>query len=245
MPAKRTDIDIDSLVKMYVDGVSEKKLSNIFKFSRTGIRPILIAAGVDIRGRSDANRLKMSQMTPEQRRANVAAAHAARHAKGEDPASTEKRIISRAIGNQLKTWQVGGMKGVVFEMLRGRGLDPVPQYPVRGYNIDLALPPVAVEIHTAVNHPLADKRNRKRTIYLLNAGWSVLYVWIDPKRSAFTNDGAQEVVTFVDAMRRDEPHPRQYRVIRGNGDLVSTGGGNTDDFTDIVTRGGGLRRAKW
>lgn len=243
MTAKRTDINIDDLIKMYLNGSSEKQLSERFNIARGGIRSRLIAAGITPRGRSEANRIKMSKMTPRQRRDNARAAHVARSIKGDTPETVKIRTERRSISNQFKTWQIGRDDKIVINALKKRGVDPIPQYPIGGYNIDIAIAPVAVEVYRSVNNPLADKRNRKRTINLLNAGWSVVYIWFAKESDQLSKNAIDHVIALFEAMRRKEPAPRQYWVIRSNGEPVSSGGGYLDNFSAIFPHGGSLYKS--
>jgi len=240
MTRKRTDVNIDDLVKLYVEGVSEKQLSDRFKLARTAIRPRLIAAGVHLRNRSDANRIRMAGMTSQQRIDISSAAHIARSIKGDTPETVKIRSERRAISNQFKSWQVSPKESVVIRAIKRRGLNPVAQYPVGSYNIDIAISPVAVEVYRATNNPLSDKRNRKRTTNLLNSGWSVIYIWFTKESDRLSSKAIDHVIALYKAMRRKESAPRQYWVIRSNGQINSSGGGYLDDFSDIFSNSSGL-----
>jgi hypothetical protein len=118
---------------------------------------------------------------------------------------------------------VGRGEGFMEGLLLARGLVPVPQLPVQGYNIDLALVPVAVEIHVATSNPLTDPRRLQRAIDLLEWGWHVFYVWVT--QAHFLGAGAAEkVLAFYQKVQGNHALPCEYRVVRGSGQLVAGGG---------------------
>ena len=65
-------------------------------------------------------------------------------------------------------------------MLQQRGVECKPQFPVGKYNIDIACGSVAVEVHRHSGQPHRRPILRERIEYLINNGWSVMYVWISP-----------------------------------------------------------------
>jgi very-short-patch-repair endonuclease len=134
---------------------------------------------------------------------------------------------------------VGRGEADLAAWLAARGLRVLAQHPVGPYNIDLAVRPVAVEVHFAANNPVADARLRKRTKNLLDWGWDVVYVWVTG-RHPLIEDVADEVVAVVEAAKRQPSARREYRVIRGAGEYVTSGCSDGHDLTIEPS----LRRAK-
>ena len=68
---------------------------------------------------------------------------------------------------------------VLDEMLQAFGHHPVPQKAIGPYNVDLAVGSVAVEVLGGEWHGYKP-RHRERTEQILDAGWSMVFVWDTP-----------------------------------------------------------------
>ena len=73
----RKPLDADTIVSRYLAGESEKAIADSMDVRRDAIRRRLLKAGVTPRGRSEAELLKWSLITDDQRRQQVSAAHLA------------------------------------------------------------------------------------------------------------------------------------------------------------------------
>lgn len=222
MGIKRLDIDTSDLVRRYLAGESEKALSVAFKIARTAIRPRLLSAGVKPRGRSDANRLRLQRATKDQRMKWTEAAHSAWRGMKKTPESLEKAAAARQ--------QQGGcgseLERVLLDLLRDRGLDPIPQQAVGPYSCDLGAYPVAVEVLGGNWHSTGRRheRIRRRTRYLMDRGWSVLMICVDNRRGMpISGQTADYVISYLETVRRNPTHRPEYRVVRSTGKTVSCG----------------------
>ncbi len=212
-----------TIVDLYQSGVSEKAVAERLGIERVVVRCRLLKAGVTPRNRSDAMYLRMSQTSPDERRHLTAAAHAA--ARGRIP--REDEMASQAITRERTQKKVGNGERLFAQWLAGRGHVAILQKAVGRYNLDLAIPPVAVEIHVHPNDPLNRPRTRKRIEYLTDRGWHVLYVWIG-KTHFLTEAAADDAIAFLQRAKGDKAVPGMYRVIRGSGKLVTEGRGDLD-----------------
>lgn len=209
--------NLDNLIKRYIAGESENKLSSEAGINRTTFRRNLLVAGVTPRNQSQSEALKWASMTAEQRKRQVSAAHAA--AKGRKCTVAERIARSKTV--ELRQLHISPVEIELAKRLRDTGLDISTQKSVYMYNVDIAIntPPIAVEIygggfHASGNHAA---RHHKRTKKLLDLGWSVLIVWIDARRYPLSVGCDNYIISFIDELRRN-PSPRgQYRVILGNG----------------------------
>jgi len=222
-----TDIE-DDIVRLYLDGVSENALSKRFGPTRRTIRRILLRAGVKPRGPKESSAVWYASLSPEERMQQGVAARAARRATREARESSRWRALNRAQTNFLTGVMTGQGEAELQDMLQQRSLAPIPQFPCGTYNIDLAVETVAVEVHLSTNMPLTVARLRKRTMDLLQRGWSVLYVWTPRDCSELTNAAADHVIAFLQETEGDPAAPRKYRVIRGTGEFVTEGGLDLD-----------------
>lgn len=224
-------LDVDDLVQRYARGESEKALAETFGVSRDVIRRRLVKAGVEPRNRSDAMFVRMAHASPEERSRLADAAHAAVRGK---PRSTEF-LISRAKGIET----LGAAHGTVSaaeillaSMLRGYWLQVTHQKAIGPYNADLAAGTVAVEVLGGSWH--RSKRHRKRLRYLLDAGWDVIFVWVDGLHYPLGRGAAEYVAAHCEFRSRNPAAPRCYRVIRGDGKFVAEGSADGDDLPDVL-----------
>ena len=218
--SRRLPLDVALLARLYAEGVSENQLSIRFGIDRNGIRRRLLEAGIQPRGRSAAEILKWSQMGPDRRRRQVAAAHAC--TKGRKMPVTAKLRAALTIQRTLSG--MSRYDRALLSMLQERGLDCVPQQAIGPYNCDIAIGPVAVEIFGGQwhwhGHHLA--RTEARFRYLMQAGWHVLAIAVN-KRSPLTSRVADYVVAYVEETRRNPTAKREYRVVWGAGEATISG----------------------
>lgn len=232
------------LVDDYIAGASVAGLAELHGISRGLVTRVLSEAGVDLRDRSGAMRQRLSELTFEQRRELASAAHAARREQG----ATNRELARRAGTAEVQAHLAALGEAELTAMLRDRGLNPLSQRAEGSHNIDLALPPVAVEVHRRTSHPfrLSDDRLTERARQLFGAGWLVLYVWCaqgvrtGPGMVCFTDRCADEVADHVRRARADRSSVPPVRVLRCTGEdahsATATGTGrgrNRPDFFDL------------
>jgi hypothetical protein len=108
--------------------------------------------------------------------------------------------------------------------LHERGIEAVPQLKVwrtdeygRYHAIDLAVWPLAIEVHTSALDPTYDNELVSRAVRLIQQGWIVGYLWLG-KKEDFTDAALEALLEF----RRD-PGQDRYRVYGHDGKLMSHG----------------------
>jgi hypothetical protein len=147
---------------------------------------------------------------------------------------SERYLISRAISHQRELDKVGIGEEELTTLLRERGYNPVPQLAVWKYNIDIAMPPIAVEVERYDSNPLGRTAFRAKLIDLLDMGWFVLVVWIRPRLKELPSIGAVNYTIALSETLDGQPTSvSQYRVIRSCGELVSAGCLDSDELTTI------------
>lgn len=224
-PRRNHVLPVTEIVEAYVRGESECSLSSRYGVSRAVIAKRLDGEGVQRRSHSDAGLMRAAQMTPEQRSAQAAAAHKA--VRGVP--LTDEHLNAQAAGRE-RVGRIGsdGERFLLDQLLQ-RGLEPIPQKAIGRYNVDFALPPVAVEVLGGGWHA-AKQGHARRTPDILDAGWHLLFVWNHEGDSAITERAADYVVAFLDEIRREPPTVGQYRVISGSGQLLSAGSADDGQF---------------
>ena len=226
---KRYTLDSDYLVERYLSGVSEKGLADELGITRGPIRRHLLEAGVQPRGRSEAETLRWTQMTSGQRAAQVAAAHAAVLGTKKSPADLAARAIHK---QQNWTGLITPSEATLRQMLDERGLPTVPQQAIGPYNCDLGAFPVAVEIYGGNWHWYGRHiaRTPERFRYLFNRGWHIIAVHVVASRP-LKAAAADYIVAFHQQASRNPAAPREYRVIRGDAQPLASGCENDDEIS--------------
>ena len=232
--------NLDDLIRRYKGGESLKKLANEAGVSRGGKRSAngkpfgltgaFVAAGVEMRGRSEAELVKWFYMPEEQRLKQVTAAHKAR--RGSKDTETTKR--SRARTRFLRCIASTPAEHVVADALRLLGFSVRQQTPLGKYNLDLTLDEllVAVEIEddwSSGNYPteLFD-----RTKHILDQGWCVVFVVGKVLDAAHVT---QQLLALANALRRDKTLYGQYWVIGSNPQKRPTGSAKLNSLPRITS----------
>ena len=221
-PHKRTDITADDTAALYNSGLSEKAVAKRLGIDRCAVRRRLLKAGVKPRNRSESMFLRMSQTAPEERKRLASAAHDAVRGTSQ----TEEHRLKVAAGVERNCVNVSRTEIIVGEMLTERGFTFTRQKAVGRYNVDIALHevPIAVEVfggnwHASGRHAA---RFRRRTDYILDQGWSVVYIWVS-RQSPLEVGAIEYIVSLAEMLRRGEPVERREQMILGNGESTTIG----------------------
>ena len=220
MTMRKSGFDENDLINQYLSGKSIKKLASDYGFCRQVVYRVLREHGVHIRDRSESMFVRMSQMTPEERKANAMAAHAAKRGVS----NSEDSLYRIA---QHKKKRVGVFEKDFCEKLEEAGITVFPQEPFLRYNLDIGCGDIAVEIHTQKACPL-NKRYVNKIVNCLEGGKSMLYVWISPRNLVVDDLCYQNVVSIVQEFRRNPPARSKYWVVRSTGEIYAAGSLDSD-----------------
>lgn len=225
MPA----LNVADLVSRYTAGESEKQLASALGVSRSAIRSRLVAAGVLIRTRSEAELVKWSRMIGTERNRQVAAAHTARRGQKD---SLEVQM-KRAATWEAKMSHRGPAEIALTDSLAAGGVELTPQKAVGPYNLDLALSgsPVAVEVECGnVFRGRSLPKTMRRLRYIVDAGWRVLIVYTKNRPLTFP-EITHAVWMFQAVVGVSRPAEGEIGVVDGTGRPVSVPG---CDFADFI-----------
>lgn len=221
---RRAPTDDQSIIRAYQAGSSENALARQYGVSRGAIANILADAGVSRRGMSEAGITRNENLTADQRRKQAAAANVA---------SRQRKVpeldkLRRAIHNE---WRIGPQSNGERYLWHALALHkPISQRAIGPYNVDLAMPPVAVEILGGRWH-VTNPAHCQRTPYILDQGWHLILVWaLDDGSRPLGPGAAEHIIAFTDRMRRNPPATCQYRVIDGDGQLLAARGREDSNF---------------
>lgn len=212
----------DNLVERYQSGTSLKQLANECGHSRPALARLLREHNIPIRGRSEAERIKWS-IIKQDRTAVERQMNAAWVASRGRTDSTESKV-KRALGffrNQSK--QAGLYELDLAAILTGLGLDISWQYPIRHYNVDLAIciDRVAVEVQSYQHRMPTSSIRSERIENILDDGWSVLMVYIPQKAVPDLCAIAQQIHSFCKLARRDKSISGQYGMVGCDGQAIT------------------------
>lgn len=215
MCAYRVRIDIDDLIRKYNSGKSVKALANEFGVSRCAIVKRLNDSGIKQRNRSESMFLRMSQTPPDQRKALALAANIAKRGRPNTPEMLHKRALAH------KRF-IGAFEQEFIDAITNAGIPNIPQEPFMSYNLDIGCGDIAVEVHTQKASPLTAKFIKK-IVDCVNAGKSMIYVWISPNNFTVSPACYDNVVTLINEFRSNPPSKSKYWVIRSTGELYASG----------------------
>ena len=229
MPRENLNIDAAYIVNEYRSGRSVNDIAGELGVSRRTIDARLINRGIRLRTQSEAEAVKWSRMTEDQRAAQVAAANEAVRGRK----ASEEEIVKRMKTLAQTRNNVSHHEIKLRDMLERRGVEFIPQHPIGPYLCDIACHPVAVEVWGGHWHWTGDhiKRTPKRFRYIMDAGWHIIVIPAAGKWQ-ITDAVADDLARRIDVLRRDPSLRRQYRVIWGAGEFA-TGGSVDDDHITV------------
>jgi very-short-patch-repair endonuclease len=234
-PRSRHHLPDAEIVEAYRGGESEYSIARRLSVSRAVIGKRLDEQGVQRRSMSAAGKTRAASLTPEQRAGQAAAAHAA--VRGTKVPLD--RLVASAASREQKGRIGSDGEQFLFDRLVERGLQPIPQKAIGKYNVDLAVPPIAVEVLGGGWHA-TKQSHAHRTPEILNAGWHLLFVWDHEGDSAISVQAADYLVSWLQEVGGKPPTRGEYRVISGGGKFLAAGGPDDDQFTLVPPPRGSL-----
>jgi len=223
MSPKRLALDLDNVIQSYTAGESENAIAERMGVGRNVIRRRLLQSGIALRSRSEAMCLRAETMSADERKSMALAANTARRGQVEP----RERVHARAIQRQTKSWQIGEGEQRLLDWLNSRGITGTAQMAIDGYNIDIAIPPIAVELITSGRNPMERPNVRHRIKRLTDSGWHVLYIWVLTADS-LCESVVDDVIAFLQEAQSDPSPIGQYRVVWGASKTVAAGRGDLD-----------------
>lgn len=217
------------IAEQYLAGESENALAKAYGVSRRAITVRLSQQGITRRTQTEANRLLAEQTPIEEHHRRIKIAQIATCGRKQTMAHRRKIAQTR---QQRKT-NMSPTEVLLADWLRARGLSPIPQQAVGPYNVDLGLHPVAVEILGGSWHA-SKSIHTKRTRYILDQGWHMVFIWTHIRRSPIQESVADYIVSAVNVLCRDPTAIRQYRVIRGDGQELARCKTDVEHITLVV-----------
>lgn len=204
----------NAIVTSYLAGESLKSISVRTGVPRTVLTPRLSKSGIPIRGRSEAERLKWTEIKkdPERIRQQVGPAHAAvigvKRSEGE--------MVKRAIIAYRKGLRVGRCElEIIMRLELLYGIKGESQLPAGRYNLDIAFPEssIAVEVQSRAAFSGRNSLMPERIEYIANLGWTILIVWISSGNVADVPGICDGIHSFLEVASLNKSSVGKYGVI--------------------------------
>lgn len=218
---------LPDIATAYKRGESVKAISNRLGIDRTVIKRRLIKAGSEIRGRSDAERLKWKTIKESREAVERQCGAAWQAVRGSQRSNVTRRKWAISIENS-KVWRKGMFETEIAIALNKRGIATTQQRAINIYNTDIALDelPIAVEIYGARPASLYATKYGYGTFYercinILDLNWCLLNViaWGGYRSRFNTTAVADKIVSLLDLVRGNKSTLGKYGVITGDGEV--------------------------
>ncbi|MET0626587.1 MAG: hypothetical protein ABW250_26870 [Pyrinomonadaceae bacterium] len=257
MTAKIQISNPEAIIRRYQTGESILSLSRELGFSRPAISRWLARQGIELRSASEQEGIKWKQIkkNPEAVERQLKAAWTAAAGRGYHMQPAAK--LKRAQTCYRNKSHVHTGEEAVGAAIADEGFAIEYQYPAGFYLIDVAIPDshIAVEVFASNWKPRHAEALTKRTSYLLDEGWLVLFVFIWRKGFGLLRQRNREDKTFAPAIRlqpwfdpqkvaskvadlsqrierREKLHGR-FGIISGNGCEIPTPRGHLVDLPRV------------
>ena len=200
---------LPKIIRRYCAGESITTLAAIYQTNRPTLSKLLRENNVQMRTDSENEILKWSRMSPEQRERQVRVTHEALRGR----VRPFKETAATANSVYIRRKRIQPIEDKISAALRCMEIPISQQFPVGGYNVDIALHghPIAVEIER--NRFAGGKvvwQFRKRLKYILNQGWSVLYVY---GKVFDIPEIANKIISWFELTSRDESTRGKYGMV--------------------------------
>jgi hypothetical protein len=206
----RKNLPIEDIVRLYESGISENKIAKMFESSRNIIRTRLLECGTKIRNSSEAEKLKWSQMTVEQRANQVRKAHDSVRGK----ILPIEQIRNIAIRRCKSLGKVGKGEEIFAKIFTENGIPFVWQKNWNVYNFDFfVFDSIAVELMVKSCCPLARKTDRKKIEDCVAANLRIVYFCVRDI-CHIRPEAIQEFIRRINILRADPSPQGQYWMIR-------------------------------
>ena len=215
MSHKITSLDTNNIIKEYLSGKSVLYLARQNHVCRQVIQRILTENNVAIRNRSQSMHTRMANTPLDERKRITHSANVAKRGSHNTPEMLHKR----ALAHQRR---IGVFEQEFIDALSNAGMKVTPQEPFLSYNLDLGCGNIAVEIHTQIASPLSS-HHVKKLMNCVNAGKSMIYVWISPRHLIVDNACYDKVIALVQEFSRNPSPISQYWVVRSTGEVYAQG----------------------
>ncbi len=207
VPYNAKQFPVESAIRDYVSGMSELAVSKKYGIERNTIRAHLLRNGIKPRNGSEANIIRMSRLSIDDRKKLTDKAHIAVRGTKNSIEHGRKIAKSREIGKN----NLGFCEEFLAQIFADNGIKCIHQAAIETYNIDILVGSIAVELRCETNNPLNRTQQRKKIEYLLDAGYHVFYILFKRKRAIELC--TENIISDIRIIQNLPPVTAQYRVV--------------------------------
>lgn len=202
------------IVNDYISGLSAKEIATKYSVSRGPVQRILRNNNISLRTASDSMFIRMSKLTPEERKALTEKSHEG--SRNRSPQSRKRASIKAAKlceergTHRGRTFGVGELE--LFDKLSVRDHSPILQKALNVYSIDITFGTVAMEIRFGTSAGIRKYVTGERIKHIFEAGFKFVGVVISDKTALA--EGLDQIIALLEFVDREPPSVSQYWVIK-------------------------------
>lgn len=206
---RQNSLPQEEIISRYIGGESEIALSKVFNCSRGTITKILRNHNIPRRSGSQANVVRMSKLSVEERKEIVRKANDAM--RGTNPI---KRLSKKAISveNNQAIIRIGPGEVELGEFLEAVGHKIIRQKAIGIYNIDIIFGTVAVEVKFGAHSRFQGTKTPQRVKCIFEAGYKLVLIIFNDTTAIC--EGIEEIVALLNVINGKPTTGSQYWVIR-------------------------------
>lgn len=225
---RHESIDSSAVIRLFNKGIGSSGIAKIIGTSASVINNCLVANDLSPRNRSEQQKARMDNSTPEQIKALVSSANIAAKGRKRTDDEIRKGALARFANGSVRT---SSLEVALDELMRDRGYIGIKQLNIDKYNADFVFGNVVVEVFGGIWHwhgaHLA--RSEQRIKAILDSGYHLIIIACRSK--PITAQTADNLVSMLDILRGDKSPVRHYRMIECDGNVVISGSSNGDNLT--------------
>ena len=224
----RLQFDVKPIIKAYLAGESELSISKRTGLERIVIRRRLLENGIAIRSGSEANRIRMSRFSKEERCALTQNSHAAAKAI---PQRQRTEMLEKTAKAKIK--RIGQGEDEIIQYFFDADIPIERQAAIGIYNIDILCGTIAVELRKLPGSGQERRRFSERTKYLSERGFTLIIIEFSRLEQLLRN--ANEVIALIKQSYCLPAPSRKHRVIRCGSNRFTRVRNNLGQLTAIPT----------
>jgi hypothetical protein len=221
----------EQIFKFFNTGCTVNTIAKKIGRSRSFIKTVLLENGFNSLSISEGNKRSALFLSKERRKERAKSALKVNINKFYPRESTQQA----ALKNQASGFYIGVGESEICNFMAEKKIDFIPQMAWNGYNIDIMVGNLAVEVHCVATNPFYITRNIKKTVELMSSGINVVFVWVRPKNKTISIKTLNYIVELSKLSSQNPTAVGQHWVIRGDGELVSDTQRYFDDIASVLS----------
>lgn len=228
---KPRPVYVDEIKRRYLAGETQTAIACSLEVTQASVSYWVAKLGIQI-SRSEAASRRCGRMTDTERKALTTSAHFA--VRGSEVPDCQLR--ARAVTKEYRQSHATADERRLAVWMGSRGLTTTLQKAIGKYNIDVAAYPVAVELFGGGWHAHGEHRARlpQRVRDIADEGWNLLIIWTH-QNHLLGPEVTDDLIAYIERSSSDPAFRRQYRMVWGDGQFISSGCVDDDQLTLVPT----------